>query len=70
MLLSRAARLGRILEVVERTGMWEDCAFCLVADHGMEESDPAVRGDWDAALAEANVRVRDERYGFLNLSGS
>jgi len=64
------ARLGRILEVVEQTGVWEDCAFFLVADHGMEESDPAVRGDWDAALAEARVAVRDEGYGFLYLSDS
>jgi len=64
------ARLGRIFEVVERAGVWEDCAFFLVADHGMEESDPAVRGDWDAALAEAEVVVRDEGYGFLYLSGS
>ena len=44
------ARLGRILEIVQQAGVWEDCAFFLVADHGMEESDPAVRGDWDAAL--------------------
>lgn len=64
------ARLGRILEAVEQSGMWEDCAFFLVADHGMEESDPAVRGDWDAALAEAKVVVRDEGYGFLYLSDS
>lgn len=69
-LLSRGARMGRILEVVERTGIRGDCAFFLVADHGMEESDPAVRGDWDAALAESNVQVRDEGYGFLYLSGS
>jgi phosphonoacetate hydrolase len=61
------ARLGRILEVVEQTGLWDDCAFFLVADHGMEESDPAVQGDWDVALAEANVPVRDEGYGFLYL---
>lgn len=63
------ARLGRIFEVVEQSGLWDDCAFFLVADHGMEESDPAVRGDWDAALAEAKVAVRDEGYGFLYLSG-
>ena len=50
--------------------MWEDCAFFLVPDHGMEESDPAVRGDWDAALAEANIQVRNERYGFLYSTGS
>jgi hypothetical protein len=48
----------------------DDCAFFLVADDGMEESDPAVRGDWDVAFAEANVLVRDEGYGFLSLSGS
>ncbi|HXW35654.1 MAG TPA: alkaline phosphatase family protein [Acidimicrobiales bacterium] len=62
------ARLGRILEVVERSGLWDQCAFFLVADHGMQESDPAVQGDWDVALAEANVPVRDEGYGFLYLS--
>lgn len=48
----------------------EDTAFFRVADHGMEESDPAVRGDWDVALAEAEVVVRDEGYGFLYLSGA
>lgn len=63
------ARLGRILGVVERSGVWEDCAFFLVADHGMEQSDPAVQGDWDAALAEAKVPARDEGYGFLYLNG-
>jgi phosphonoacetate hydrolase len=62
------ARVGRILERVERSGRWNDCAFFLVADHGMEESDPAVGGDWDAALREANVPVRDEGYGFLYLT--
>ena len=64
------ARLGRILEAVERAGVWDDCAFFLVADHGMEESDPAVQGDWDAALAAAKVPVRDEGYGFLYLGDS
>lgn len=49
--------------------MWEDCAFFLVADHGMEQTDPAVQGDWDVALAEADVAVRDEGYGFLYLHG-
>ena len=64
------ARLGRILEMVQQAGVWDDCAFFLVADHGMEESDPAVRGDWDTALADAGVPVRDEGYGFLYLGGS
>jgi arylsulfatase A-like enzyme len=61
------ARLGRILDVVERSGVWDDCAFFLVADHGMEQSDPDVQGDWDVALAAAGVAVRDEGYGFLYL---
>ena len=42
------ARVGRIFEQVERSGVWDDCAFFLVADHGMEETDPKVRGDWGA----------------------
>jgi predicted AlkP superfamily pyrophosphatase or phosphodiesterase len=64
------ARVGRIFEQVESSGVWDDCAFFLVADHGMEESDPAVRGDWDVALRESGVEVRDEGYGFLYLTSS
>jgi phosphonoacetate hydrolase len=64
------ARLGRIFETVERAGVWDDCAFFLVADHGMEESDPAVQGDWDVSLAEAGIGVRDEGYGFLYLDAT
>jgi hypothetical protein len=37
----------------------------LVADHGMEENDPAVRGDWDVHLRAADLEFRDEGYGFL-----
>ncbi|MGH8996323.1 MAG: alkaline phosphatase family protein [Acidimicrobiales bacterium] len=62
------ARLGRILEVVERAGVWDDCAFFIVADHGMEESDPGVQGDWDVALRDAGIAARDEGYGFLYLT--
>ena len=64
------ARVGRILEQVEGAGVFDDCAFFVVADHGMEESDPAVRGDWDVALRESGVEVRDEGYGFLYLTSS
>ena len=64
------ARVGRIFEQVESSGVWDDCAFFLVADHGMEESDPEVRGDWDAVLRESGVAVRDEGYGFLYLASS
>jgi phosphonoacetate hydrolase len=62
------SRIGHILEAVERAGAWEDTAFVIVADHGMELADPRVTGDWDAALSQAGVGVRDEGYGFLYLT--
>ena len=34
------ARLGEILAAVERAGVFDDTAFVLVADHGMQETDP------------------------------
>jgi hypothetical protein len=59
------ARLGRVLEAVERAGVFDDTAFVLVADHGMEETDPTVRGDWGPVLRDAGLSFRDEAYGFL-----
>ena len=61
------ARLGEILAAVERAGVFDDTAFVLVADHGMEENDPDVRGDWDVHLREAGLTFRDEGYSFLYL---
>jgi phosphonoacetate hydrolase len=60
-------RLGEVLAAVERAGNFDDTAFVLVADHGMEETNPAVRGDWGVALRDEDVRFRDEGYGFLYL---
>ena len=53
---TRDARIGEILAAVERAGVFDDTAFVLVADHGMEETDPAVRGDWDVSLARRGHR--------------
>ena len=64
------ARIGHVLAAVERAGVWDDTAFFLVADHGMELADTAVTGDWDVALRQAGVSVRDEGYGFLYLTGA
>jgi hypothetical protein len=61
------ARLGEVLAALERRGVLDDCAFVLVADHGMEETNPEVRGDWDEALRDAGLTFRDEGYGFLYL---
>jgi hypothetical protein len=58
-------RVGDVLAAAERAGIFDDCAFVLVADHGMEETDPTCRGDWDVALRDAGLRFRDEGYGFL-----
>lgn len=60
-------RLGEILAAIEAAGVFDDTAFVLLADHGMEETDPAVRGDWDVALRDAGLTFRDEGYGFLYL---
>jgi len=63
------ARLGRILEAVERRGAWDTTAFFIVADHGMEETNPEVRGDWGPVLQREGIAYRDEAYGFLYLDG-
>ena len=58
-------RIGEIMAAIERRGVFDDCAFVLMADHGMQESDPTCRGDWDVALREAGIDARDEAYSFL-----
>ncbi|HEX6568672.1 MAG TPA: alkaline phosphatase family protein [Acidimicrobiales bacterium] len=59
------ARLGQVLDAVERSGVWDRTAFFLVADHGMEDSNPEVTGDWAPALADTGIPCRDEAYGFI-----
>jgi phosphonoacetate hydrolase len=61
------ARIGEVLAAVERRGVFDDTAFVLVADHGMQQTDPAVTGDWDVRLRAAGIPFRDEGYGFLYL---
>ncbi|MEZ5171057.1 MAG: alkaline phosphatase family protein [Acidimicrobiia bacterium] len=61
------ARLGEVLAAIENADVFDDTAFCLVADHGMEQTSPEVRGDWDAALRDAGIPVRNEGAGFLYL---
>ena len=57
------ARLGAMLDVMDPA----TTAFILFADHGMEESDPACKGDFDEALTRAGIAFRDEGYGFIYL---
>jgi len=60
-------RMGAILRAVEEAGLADDTAFVLVADHGMEENDPDITGDWDVNLRDEGLAFRDEGYGFLYL---
>lgn len=61
------ARLGELLGTIDRRGVRDRTAVVVVADHGMEQNDPAVGGQWGDALTEAGVRFRDEASGFLYL---
>ncbi|HYZ98542.1 MAG TPA: alkaline phosphatase family protein [Acidimicrobiales bacterium] len=61
------ARLGQVLAAVERAGVADRTAVFVVADHGMEDSNPAVTGDWSTALDACGVPYRDEGYGFVYL---
>ncbi len=60
-------RLGAFLDLLEERGLVDDVVVLLTADHGMQTADPAVRGDWDAALTAAGVAFRDEGHGFVYL---
>lgn len=61
-------RVGELIDAVERAGALEDTAFILLSDHGMEQSDPQVVGDWDETLRRAGLDFIDESSGFLYIS--
>ncbi len=61
------ARLGELLGAIEGAGVLDRTALCLVADHGMEENDLAVNGNWGDALRAAGISFRDEASGFIYL---
>jgi hypothetical protein len=60
-------RLGVWLDLLDERGLTDAVTVLLTADHGMQASDPACRGDWDQALRAAGVPFRDEANGFLYL---
>jgi len=59
------ARVGQVLDAVERRGVADRTAYFVVADHGMEESNPSVTGDWGEALRDTGVPFRDEAYMWI-----
>ncbi|HEX7353835.1 MAG TPA: alkaline phosphatase family protein, partial [Mycobacteriales bacterium] len=60
-------RLGVFLDLLVERDLLDGTVILLTADHGMSHADPDCRGDWDQALADAGVAVRDEAYGYLYL---
>lgn len=61
------ARLGEILDTLDHRGLLAETAIYLLADHGMEETNPQVTGNWDEDLRAAGLQFRDEGYGFIYL---
>jgi predicted AlkP superfamily pyrophosphatase or phosphodiesterase len=59
------ARLGEVLRAVEEAGVFDDTAFFVTADHGMEDSNPECTGNWADALDASGVTYRDEGYSFI-----
>ncbi|MCB1251365.1 MAG: alkaline phosphatase family protein [Acidimicrobiales bacterium] len=59
------ARLGALLDAVERAGVLDRTAFFVTADHGMEQSDRSCTGNWAEALDATGVPYRDEGYSFI-----
>lgn len=58
-------RIGEIIASIEKAGAFEETAFFLFADHGMEESNPEVTGNWGKILRDEGISFRDEGYGFI-----
>jgi hypothetical protein len=61
-------RIGRVLDVLDRTGLFEETLFVVTADHGMAPQDVALRANptWhvldaglEAVVAEPMIWLRD-----------
>lgn len=58
-------RVGEIIAAVDRAGALDDTAFLVISDHGMEQTDNEVVGDWHGALAQTGVGYRDIGEGLI-----
>jgi hypothetical protein len=63
------ARIGEILEAVDRAGATETTAVFLIGDHGMEQCDPTLDEPWDELLAASGVPHREVGGGLIYLGG-
>ena len=64
------ARLGVLLDHLEKIGALDQTTILLTSDHGSEGADPECVGDWDEPLHAAGIEFRDEAYGFIYLGHS
>lgn len=60
-------RVGDVLAAVEAAGALGDTAVFVIADHGMEQNDPANTASWDQALAGTGIDFRQVAEGFVYL---
>jgi hypothetical protein len=60
-------RISAVLDAVEAAGALDRTAVLVIADHGMEQSDPAQTDTWEQALRSTGVAHRDIDDGFLYL---
>jgi predicted AlkP superfamily pyrophosphatase or phosphodiesterase len=58
------ARVGEVLAAVEAAGVLDRTAVLVIADHGMEQTDPENTTTWTGALAETGIEHLDVE-GFL-----
>lgn len=60
-------RVGEVLAAVEQAGVFDQTAFLVISDHGMEQADPEVTGDWNDHLAGTGIAYRDVGEGLIYL---
>ena len=61
------ARVGDVLAAVERAGALDRTAVLVIADHGMEQTDPAMDRPVAADLEDVGVPHRDIGEGLVYL---
>lgn len=61
-------RVGEIVAAVERAGVRNRTAFLVISDHGMEQTDNEITGDWHGALAQTGIPYRDIGEGLIYLT--
>ncbi len=65
--LDSDARIGEVLRAVESAGVRDDTAVFVIADHGMEQSDPEINTSWEPELAATGVPYTEVGGGLIYL---